>query len=49
MGNFYKDSNFDDICGQHSHVVSADGLAEIITSATAKRQQDGTADAAGAA
>ena len=43
MGNFYKDSNFEDICGQHSHVVSADGRAEIVMSATAKRQEGGTA------
>ena len=49
MGNFYKDSNFEDICGQHTHVVSADGLAEIITSAEAKRQADGTADVRGPA
>jgi DcmR-like sensory protein len=48
MGNFYKDSNFEDICGQHSHVVSADGLAQIITSAAAK-PADGTADVPGAA
>jgi hypothetical protein len=27
MGNFYKDASFGDICGQHSHVVSADGKA----------------------
>ena len=30
MGNFYKDSNVHDICGQHSHVVSADGDATPI-------------------
>jgi hypothetical protein len=36
MGNFYKDSNFDEICGQHTHVVSADGRAQIVTSAVAK-------------
>ena len=30
MGNFYKDSNVDDICGQHSHVVSANGEASPI-------------------
>ena len=30
MGNFYKDSNVDDICGQHSHVVSAGGEATAI-------------------
>lgn len=27
MGNFYKGSNFDDICSQHSHVLSNDGRA----------------------
>lgn len=27
MGHFYKDANFDDICGQHSHIVAADGKA----------------------
>ena len=27
MGNFYKGSNFDDICSLHSHVVSNDGRA----------------------
>jgi len=30
MGNFYKDSNVHDICGQHSHIVSADGNAKAI-------------------
>jgi hypothetical protein len=25
MGHFYKDAEFDDICGQHTHVVSPDG------------------------
>ncbi len=30
MGNFYKDSNVEDICGQHSHVVSADGEAKPV-------------------
>jgi hypothetical protein len=44
IGNFYKDSNFEDICGQHSHVVSADGVAQIVTSAVAKRQEDETVD-----
>ena len=29
MGNFYKDSNFDDICGQHSHVSSDGGAADL--------------------
>jgi hypothetical protein len=27
MGAFYKDAHFDDVCGQHTHVVSADGTA----------------------
>jgi hypothetical protein len=49
MGNFYKDSNFEDICGQHTHVVSADGLAEAITSAEARRQAEGTAEVPGQA
>jgi len=40
MGNFYKDSNFEDICGQHTHVVSADGLAERVTRGEAKREAD---------
>lgn len=30
VGNFYKDANFEDICGQHSHVVSADGKAKSV-------------------
>jgi hypothetical protein len=25
MGHFYKDANRDDVCSQHTHVVSADG------------------------
>jgi hypothetical protein len=49
MGDFYKDSNFDDICGQHSHVVSADGSAQIVQSAAAKRQEGGTANVSGVA
>jgi hypothetical protein len=49
MGNFYKDSNFEDICGQHTHVVSRDGLAEATTSAKAKRQVNGTAAVRGPA
>jgi hypothetical protein len=32
MGNFYKDANFDEICGQHSHVVAADGRATPVES-----------------
>jgi hypothetical protein len=27
MGNFYKDANVEDICSQHSHVLSAEGAA----------------------
>jgi hypothetical protein len=27
MGSFYKDANIDDICGQHTHIVSDDGKA----------------------
>jgi len=49
MGNFYKDSDFQDICGQHSHVVSADGVAQIVTSAVANWQEDGTGDVPGVA
>jgi hypothetical protein len=26
MGNFYKDAAIEDICSQHSHVVSAEGV-----------------------
>jgi hypothetical protein len=25
MGSFYKDAAFDDICRQHTHVVSGEG------------------------
>jgi hypothetical protein len=46
MGNFYKDSNFDDICGQHSH-VSGDGGARTLMAG--RRQKDGTADVPGEA
>jgi hypothetical protein len=46
MGNFYKDSNFEDICGQHSH-VSCDGQA--YARMAGKRQEDGTADVPGVA
>ena len=46
MGNFYKDSNFDDICGQHSH-VSGDGHAHALMAG--RRQEDGTADVPGTA
>jgi hypothetical protein len=46
MGNFYKDSNFEDICGQHSH-VSSDGCAQALV--PDKRQEDGTTGLPGAA
>jgi hypothetical protein len=31
MGNFYKDTHFDDICREHSHLVSADGHSTAIS------------------
>jgi hypothetical protein len=30
MGHFYKDANFAAICGQHTHVISADGHAAAV-------------------
>jgi hypothetical protein len=30
MGHFYKDANFADICGHHTHVVAADGTASAV-------------------
>jgi hypothetical protein len=30
MGSFYKDVHFDDICGQHTHVLSADGTPAAV-------------------
>jgi hypothetical protein len=33
IGNFYKDAGFTDICGQHSHIVGADGKATPVASA----------------
>jgi MEDS: MEthanogen/methylotroph, DcmR Sensory domain len=30
MGPFYKSANFGDICGHHTHIVSADGCADAI-------------------
>ena len=30
MGAFYKDAHFDDVRGQHTHVVSADGTAAAV-------------------
>jgi hypothetical protein len=30
MGPFYKDANFDDICREHTHVLSADGAAAAV-------------------
>ncbi len=49
MGNFYKASNFEDICGQHTHVVSSNGLAEVMTSVEVRRQADRSADVRGPA
>jgi hypothetical protein len=46
MGNFYKDSNFEDICGQHSH-VSGDGHAQAFMAD--RRQADGRVDIPGVA
>ena len=36
MGNFYKDAAVEDICAQHSHVLSAEGVAASMTSGVAK-------------
>ena len=33
MGSFYKNAGFDDICGQHTHVVAPDGGVAPLTSA----------------
>lgn len=33
MGNFYKDANVEEICGTHSHVMSADGQAAPVNAA----------------
>ena len=30
MGNFYKDAHFEDVCGQHTHVLSADGTTPAV-------------------
>jgi hypothetical protein len=30
VGHFYKDASFDEICAQHSHIVSADGNANRV-------------------
>jgi hypothetical protein len=30
MGQFYKEANFAEICGHHSHVVAADGTAAAV-------------------
>jgi hypothetical protein len=30
IGNFYKDANFDEVCRQHSHVVSGDGTSKAV-------------------
>jgi len=29
IGNFYKDANFQEICGQHTHILAADGAAAV--------------------
>ena len=31
MGNFYKDAGMGDICKEHSHVISAEGVAAPVT------------------
>lgn len=36
MGSFYKDAAVEDICAQHSHVLSAEGVAASVTSGVAK-------------
>lgn len=33
IGNFYKDAGFEDICAQHSHIVSAEGKADRVVAA----------------
>ena len=30
MGQFYKDANFSEICGHHTHVIAADGEAAAV-------------------
>jgi MEDS: MEthanogen/methylotroph, DcmR Sensory domain len=30
MGPFYKDAHCDEVCGQHTHIVSADGTAAAV-------------------
>jgi hypothetical protein len=43
MGNFYKDASVENICGQHSHIVSADGKATRVVSKACdgnRRQRD---------
>jgi MEDS: MEthanogen/methylotroph, DcmR Sensory domain len=39
IGNFYKDAGFEDICRQHSHMVSADGQANRVVSPECDRNQ----------
>ena len=34
MGSFYKDAAFDDICRQHTHVVSTDGVTATVNGRT---------------
>jgi hypothetical protein len=33
MGHFYKDANFDEVCRQHTHVISADGEVSDVNAA----------------
>lgn len=30
MGNFYKDASIDDVCKQHTHVVSDEGRTSLV-------------------
>ena len=39
IGNFYKDAGFEDICGQHSHVVADDGKATRRPSVSSERDR----------
>jgi DcmR-like sensory protein len=43
MGSFYKDGHFADICGQHTHIVSADGAAAGIVGTNAVQKTSGPA------
>ena len=44
VGNFYKDANFEEICGQHSHVVAPDGHAQPRRSATFREPAERASD-----